>query len=171
MRLAVLPAFGSKWLLPRLKDFYIAHPGVTIHLYFLPHIEALDFNASEVQAAIYVGVSGWHDLTIDLLKAEELVVIASPLLNYTQHVHSEQRVAEELLLGVSGNSKIWCEWFSYHSLPYFSMRIGPTFETISHLIRAVIEGVGIGLVPRILVEEELLRGDLVCWGKPLTTYN
>ncbi len=92
LRLAVLPAFGSKWLLPRLKDFYIARPGVTIHLYFLPHIEALDFNASEVQAAIYVGLGGWHDLTIDLLKTEELVVIANPLLSYAKHRHSEQRV-------------------------------------------------------------------------------
>ena len=68
LRLAVLPVFGSKWLLPRLKDFYFEHPGMTIHLYFMPHVEALDFNASEVEAAIYVGAGERHNLTIDLLK-------------------------------------------------------------------------------------------------------
>lgn len=168
LRLAGFPAFGSKWLLPRLKIFCFAHPGMTLHLYFMPHVEALDFNATEVDAAIYVGVGGRHVLAIDLLKAEELVVIASPLLNNAQHVHSEQRIAKELLLDVSDKSQVWCEWFSYYSLAYCSMHIGPA---ISYLIRAVIEGVGIGLAPRILVEEKLLREDLVGWGESLTTYN
>jgi DNA-binding transcriptional LysR family regulator len=38
------------------------------------------------------------------------------------------------------------------------MRLGPSFELTSHLIQAVRAGIGIGLVPRILVEEELASG-------------
>lgn len=52
LRLATLPTFGSKWLLPRLKDFYTAHPGMTVHLH--SRIESIDFDTSEIDAAIVV---------------------------------------------------------------------------------------------------------------------
>jgi DNA-binding transcriptional LysR family regulator len=49
------------------------------------------------------------------------------------------------------------------------MRIGPSFEMTSHLIQAVRANIGVGLVPRILVEEELLKGELLQLGEPITS--
>ena len=40
LRLATLPTFGSKWLLPRLHDFYKTHPGMLVHIN--SRIEAID---------------------------------------------------------------------------------------------------------------------------------
>lgn len=165
LRLATLPTFGSKWLLPRLKDFYTAHPGMTVHLH--SRIEAIDFDTSEIDAAICVGHGDWPGLTAHRLHTEELVVIASPLLSEAQRTAAEQHMDDQLLLNVSSNAQAWTEWFSHHSLPHRAMRIGPSFELTSHLIHAVRVGIGIGLVPRILVEEELLKGELMCLGEPI----
>ncbi len=30
--LAILPAFGTRWLSPRLNAFLVKHPGITVHL-------------------------------------------------------------------------------------------------------------------------------------------
>jgi len=167
LRLATLPTFGSKWLLPRLKDFYTAHPGMTVHLH--SRIEAIDFDTSEIDAAICVGAGDWPGLSALPLHTEELVVIASAQLSLAERDEAEQHIAGQLLLNVSSNAQAWAEWFTHHGLPHRSMRIGPSFEMTSHLIQAVRANIGVGLVPRILVEDELLNGELLQLGKPITS--
>jgi hypothetical protein len=49
------------------------------------------------------------------------------------------------------------------------MRVGPSFELTSHLIQAVRAGIGIGLVPKVLVEDELTRHELVPIGDAITS--
>ncbi|CAM2168255.1 hypothetical protein PSAC2689_180032 [Paraburkholderia sacchari] len=47
------------------------------------------------------------------------------------------------------------------------MRIGPSFELTLHLIQAVRAGMGIGLVPKVLVEDEFNRKELVSIGNAI----
>lgn len=49
------------------------------------------------------------------------------------------------------------------------MRLGPSFELTSHLIQAVRAGIGIGLVPRILVTDELANGELISLDLPFAS--
>lgn len=158
LRLATLPTFGSKWLLPRLNDFYKAHPGMLVHLH--SRIEAIDFDTSEIDAAIGVASRDLPGLISHRLHAEELLVIL-PAQAATEQPHwSPTRISEQLLLNVANNPHAWGEWFSHHGLPHRSMRLGPSFELTSHLIQAVQAGIGVGLVPRVLVEDELAKGAL-----------
>ena len=45
-------------------------------------------------------------------------------------------------------------------LPASRLRLGPQFELTSHLIQAVASGIGVGLLPSFLVEDELKSGTL-----------
>jgi DNA-binding transcriptional LysR family regulator len=45
--------------------------------------------------------------------------------------------------------------------------MGPSFELTGHLIQAVTAGLGIGLVPQVLVTEELASGQLVQLFEPV----
>ncbi|NBA93871.1 LysR substrate-binding domain-containing protein [Pseudomonas sp. R5(2019)] len=167
LRLATLPTFGSKWLLPRLHDFYAAHPGMLVHIH--SRIEAIDFETSEIDAAIGVGSGDLPGLISHRLHAEQLVVIASP--SAAEHVEqlTPQQISEYVLLNVANNPHAWGEWFSHHGLPHRAMRLGPSFELTSHLIQAVRAGIGIGLVPRILVEEELHNGEVISPGEGIAS--
>ncbi|MBF8637995.1 LysR substrate-binding domain-containing protein [Pseudomonas fulva] len=158
LRLATLPTFGSKWLLPRLNDFYKAHPGMLVHLH--SRIEAIDFDTSEIDAAIGVASCDLPGLISHRLHAEELLVILPAQAANEQPHWSPTRISEQLLLNVANNPHAWGEWFSHHGLPHRSMRLGPSFELTSHLIQAVQAGIGVGLVPRVLVEDELAKGAL-----------
>ncbi|MEG1626657.1 LysR substrate-binding domain-containing protein [Pseudomonas sp.] len=158
LRLATLPTFGSKWLLPRLHAFYRSHPEVLVHIN--SRIEPVDFATSGIDAAIVVATSELPGLICHRLHAEELMVILSPTLAATRPTWSPQNISQQVLLSVANNANAWGEWFTHHGLTHHAMRLGPSFELTSHLIQAVRADIGIGLVPRILITEELAGGEL-----------
>lgn len=66
-----------------------------------------------------------------------------------------------MLLNVTTRREAWGQWFERQGLAHRAMRIGPGFELTSHLIQAVVAGIGIGLVPRVLAESELTSTSLI----------
>ncbi|WP_341958640.1 LysR substrate-binding domain-containing protein [Pseudomonas sp. RC10] len=159
LRLATLPTFGSKWLLPRLHDFYTNHPGMLVHIN--SRIDAVDFDTSGIDAAIVVGHTGLPGLISHRLHAEELVVVIAPQVAGNHQDWTPDKIAGQMLLNVANNPNVWGDWFSHHHLPHRMMRLGPSFELTSHLIQAVKAGIGIGLVPRILVTDEIASAELI----------
>ncbi|MBS7780885.1 LysR substrate-binding domain-containing protein [Acidovorax sp. CCYZU-2555] len=166
LRLATLPTYGSKWLLPRLHDFYRSHPGVTVHIH--SRIGPIDFNAEEIDAAITVGTDDWADLRAHCLHNEFLVAIASPEALACKPATPEW-IASQTLLTVASNQKGWAQWFSHYGLDHRQMKIGPSFELTSHLVQAVRAGMGVGLVPRALIDEEERRGQVLEVGAPIVS--
>lgn len=159
LRLATLPTFGSKWLLPRLHEFYRRHPEVLVHIN--SRIEPVDFATSGIDAAIVVASGEQPGLVSHLLHAEELVVILSPALAASRPRWTTEDISQQVLLNVANNPHAWGDWFTHHGLAHQAMRLGPSFELTSHLIQAVRADIGIGLVPRILITDELAEGKLV----------
>jgi DNA-binding transcriptional LysR family regulator len=167
LRLATLPTFGSKWLLPRLHDFYKTHPGMLVHIN--SRIDAIDFETSGIDAAIVVGNADVPGLISHRLHTEELMVIISPEAAQAHDVWTSERIGGQTLLNVASNANVWGEWFSHHGLAHRMMRLGPSFELTSHLIQAVRAGIGIGLVPRILVADELANSELISLDLPFAS--
>ncbi|GGJ78093.1 LysR substrate-binding domain-containing protein [Pseudomonas matsuisoli] len=167
LRLALLPTFGSKWLLPRLHHFYEANPGVQVHIH--SRIQAVDFDEGDIDAAISVGSGDWPGLVAHRLLDESMVVVASPSVFAPSAPLTIEALAEQTLLQVASHPPLWIEWFSRHGLDPTRMRGGPSFELTSHLIQAVRAGIGVGLVPQLLVEDELRQGQLVTVGKSVTS--
>lgn len=164
LRVATLPTFGSTWLLPRLHDFYQQHPDVTLHIH--SRIGKLDFDVEPLDAAITVGMEPWPGVESVLIAKEVLQAVYCP-----QSTLSESIVPawahEQTLLTVASHSQSWSSWFSHYQLDHRRMRLGPSFELTSHLLQAVRARIGLGLVPLMLVQNELSRGELVALGEPI----
>lgn len=170
LRVATLPTFGAKWLMPRLPRFYQAYPSWQIDLH--SRIGPVDFAARDLDAAIAVGDGRWPELIAHRLHDEELVLVGSPAAlpaawrarggrAKRRAAPSAARLAGLALLRVRSfpdAGRVWCE---AQGVPHDALRPGPSFELTSHLIQAVIAGIGVALVPRMLVEEELRDGRLV----------
>lgn len=168
LRLATLPTFGSKWLLPHLHEFYAAHPGVNLHIH--SRIGSIDFRSDDIDAAITVGIGDWPELTAHRLYNEFLIAIASAdVKDRVADTLTPSWATKQTLLGVTSNQQAWAEWFSHYQLDHRQMRVGPSFELTSHLIQAVRAGMGIGLVPKVLIEDELSREDVVTIGDAITS--
>ncbi len=164
LRLATLPTFGSKWLLPKLHDFYAKHHKITLHIH--SRIGALDFSDREIDAAITVGEGNWPHWIAHPIQNEHLIVIASPQ-QAQRHALSPEWVAQQTLLTVASNPEAWDSWFIQNQLDPSGMKKGPSFELTSHLAQAVHSGLGVGLIPHIFVKEEIARGELLSLGEPI----
>jgi DNA-binding transcriptional LysR family regulator len=156
LQLAALPTFASKWLMPRLNDFMSAHPGILVHVH--SRIGHFDLERSGMDAAIGVSEAPWPGVQAHRLIDETLLPVISPALAKT--VRSASCISEHLLLQVANRPDVWDQWFATYEVPESRMRFGPQFELTSHLLQAVAAGVGVGLVPSFLVEEEIRTGVL-----------
>lgn len=158
LNLAVLPTFGARWLMPRLHSFYAANPNVIVHMH--SRIGYFDLETAGVDAVIGVGNDELSGLISHRLLEEELVLVASPGLLAQHPVKSARDLDSLLLLRVATRPNVWQDWFDACNVRLRGSHLGPTFELTSHLIQAVATGIGVGLVPRCLVEEELQSGNL-----------
>lgn len=161
LNLAVLPTFGSKWLLPKMHEFYARHPRSLVHVHSRIIHADNPSSVSDMQAIIYAGKGDWPGYVSHLLLQEKLVVVASPKALPESLEMSLNDVTNHLLLNVVSRPNSWSDWFDLNKLDHQKMRTGPSFELTAHLIQAVSAGVGIGLVPDILVQDEIKSGALV----------
>lgn len=168
IHLASLPTFAAKWLMPRLTTFYSSHPDVLVHVH--SRIGQFDLELAGMDAAIGVGDGRWPGLVSYHLLDEHMVPVASPALASKHHLDEPADLREQTLLQVAARPDCWSRWHAKYAQPGHVMRLGPQFELTSHLIQAAVAGVGVGLVPHCLVEDELRNGTLVVpFDAPLDT--
>ncbi|MDP9514018.1 LysR substrate-binding domain-containing protein [Pseudomonas protegens] len=161
LNLAVLPTFGSKWLLPKMHEFYARHPRNLVHIHSRIIHADNPSSVGDMQAIICAGKGDWPGYVSHLLLREKLIVIASPKALVGNPELSLDELPHHLLLNVVSRPNGWSDWFDFNNLDHQKMRTGPSFELTAHLIQAVAAGIGIGLVPDILVQEEIESGAVV----------
>ena len=72
------PAFGAKWLIPRIVDFRNEHPGIQVRID--PSLEAVDPAKEAVEVAIRFGQGNYPGLQVDHLLAQQVIPVCSPAL-------------------------------------------------------------------------------------------
>ncbi|MCC6002631.1 MAG: LysR family transcriptional regulator, partial [Pararhodobacter sp.] len=78
LRLAILPTFGTRWLMPRIPAFVRRHPEITLQ--FATRIGHFDLVAEGMDAAIHSGRADWPGARMTLLLQESVVPVAAPSL-------------------------------------------------------------------------------------------
>jgi LysR family glycine cleavage system transcriptional activator len=159
LNLAILPTFGTRWLIPRLSAFMAAHPEVQVD--FSTRLEVFDFADEDVDAAIHSGSGDWPGAVLDHLMDEEVVVVASPALVRKAHLRRPADVRDQVLLQLASRPQAWSEWLAGTEVAGVDARRGPRFEHFAMVLQAAVSGLGIAVVPRFLAEEELREGQLV----------
>jgi len=157
LELGVVPTFATKWLLPRLPGFLALHPGITVNL--ASRTRPFLFDETPLDAAIHAGNALWPGTEGIVLMHEDLVAVCSPALRAVAGAAPDW--ARQPLLQISTRPYNWRDWFRSQDLAVDNDMAGPRFELFSMVAEAAIQGMGIGLVPQMLIEEELARGTLV----------
>jgi len=159
LELGVVPTFATKWLLPRLTGFLREHPEVTVNL--TPRTRPFLFDDTNLDAAIYAGESTWPGTEGFFLMRESLVAVGSPKLIAPRRAIGAKDVARYTLLQQTTRPFAWRTWFASLGMEAENDLAGPRLELFSMLTEAAIQGMGIALIPRFLIEDELRRGLLV----------
>ena len=174
LKLGVVPTFATRWLLPKLHKLNAQHPEITVHLE--TSTKPFLFNENVFDAAIFAGtqqqIEHWPGIQAHYLMDEEVVPVCSPKLienNFPDAEmtddHSFNLSDEELLqlplLQQTTRPSIWQEWFQAHQLQHPKPFDGQRHELFSMLSVAASHGMGMALIPQMLIEAELRKKELV----------
>lgn len=159
LELAVVPTFGTQWLLPRLKDFQRHNPQITVHL--TNRTRPFLFADTDFDAAIYSGDGDWPGTQTSRLMEEHPVPVCSPALLQGQSALTPARIAELALLQQSTRPYAWRQWFASLDMNVPRDLSGPRYELFSMLAQAAVHEMGIALIPPFLIQRELREGSLV----------
>ncbi|GAB1387094.1 LysR substrate-binding domain-containing protein [Melaminivora sp.] len=170
--LAAVPTFATRWLLPRLPLLAREHPDITVHI----DVQTRPFLFADTtfDAALFAGtpaqVERWPGVSARWLMHEDIVPVCSPQLLAQAARRSPgrawqpvaaQALAELPLLQQSTRPQAWQQWFASAGVQAPRALHGPRLELFSMLAAAAAQGLGVALIPPLLIEEELARAALV----------
>ena len=156
LELAVIPTFTNKWLIPRLGKFNARYPGITLNLSERP--EPFLFTVSPFDAAIHFNHPAWAGMIRRELFQEALVPVCSPQLLEAFAGPDLNRMP---LLHKASMPDAWREYCFEMDIALDNPMRGSRYDLYSMIIEAAVAGLGVALVPRLYVENELRQEQLV----------
>ena len=161
--LAVVPTLATRWLIPRLAALAREQPQLTVHID--AQTRPFLFGDSGVDAAIFAGtgeqVRQWAGTRAQLLFEEVVVPVCSPALLRGRVELSPSALADMPLLQQSTRPDAWRQWFESQQVDAPRAMAGPRYEQYSMQVAAAASGLGVALMPTLLIEAELAAGQLV----------
>lgn len=166
LSLAILPAFGTRWLAPRLRRFAVSNPGVTVNL--ATRLKRFNFSAEGFDAAIHFGRDDWRDAGHMKLFDERLTACISPDLLKSHPVITVEDMRGLPLLQLETRQSAWRLWFAAQGgrAPDGG---GMLFDQFAPMTQSAIAGLGVALLPDFIAAPELAEGRLVSLLTPSVT--
>lgn len=158
LSLAVLPAFGTRWLAPRLAGFQRTNPGVTLNL--ATRLKRFNLVAEGFDAAIHYGSGDWRSVKHMKLFDERVTACASPEFLRSNRITIPADLKHLPLFQIEGRPSAWMSWFEAHGvIP--DRGHGMLFDQFAPMTQAAIVGLGVALLPDYLAEADIAEGRLV----------
>ena len=163
LQLAAVPTFATRWLIPRLPELKRQQPELTVHIE--TRTRPFMFADTPFDAALFAGtpeqVTNWAGTQALKLLDEVVLPVCAPSLLQGSASLSPEIIASLPLLQQSTRPLAWRQWFEAQGVAAPQALSGARFELFSMTAAAAVFGLGVALVPKLLVEDELARGDLV----------
>lgn len=164
LTLSVVPTLASVWLLPRLQQFALRHPGIEV--VFVPYRRDEDFSGTEPDAAILAGTGAeWSpDWDCDYVIGREVVPVAHPARLRDRREAGRWAAPADLLgeplLYHTSTPNRWQQWLRAVGVPESGLKLASGFDHVSILIQAARTDMGIALLQRCLIQDEIAAGHL-----------
>jgi len=155
LNVATVPAFGNRWLVPRLGRFGEKHSGITVNVFTRP--EVFDFNEEPMDVAIHFGSSAWMGCRGIQIMDETMVPVASPKLLENRSCDVPADLLRFPLLVLSCRPDSWENWLSLIDVEFDYIH-GQLFDQMEACAAAAINGAGIALLPKFLFQREIESG-------------
>ncbi len=157
-RIATLASFASQFLVPRLPEFRAKHPDIEIE--FFTSVRLVDLEREEADVAVRYGLGQYKGLVSQQLVKGILTPVCSPDL-FQQHggdLHC--LLANARRIQTAGYTE-WRDWSAAAGVDLSETQPAYMIEDFLVAIRALVMGQGLGLLPQILVRDQIDSGELV----------
>ena len=122
----------------------------------------VDFAREGIDCGIRYGAGDWPGLVSQRLFETALLPVCSPsLLDGAHPLRQPADLAQHTLLHALDGIDDWRLWLRAAGVPEIDPTRGPKFDSIPLVLQAAVNGAGVGIGRRQLVEAELAAGRLV----------
>lgn len=179
LTISALPTIASHWLMPRLHQFSQIDRKTEIHI--VSSIEPVNFIGKSADIAIRVGrlpgeqspktapridlqmVTSWNDITADRLFPDILApVCAVALLDGCERFRRVEDLLKFPLIHTATRRHAWPDWLRAHGvLDIGRDQKGAEYGHFFMSLDAARKGLGIALIPEILLQNTAVTDELV----------
>jgi LysR family glycine cleavage system transcriptional activator len=173
LSVSTTPFFANAWLVPRLTSFQQAHPDIDLQI--STSSAPVDLARSGIDVAIRHGLGRYAGLASERVLTLEVVPVASPQLVRQRGMPGCAADLARWPLVHDAERQAWHRWFSARGLLELGTLRGPSFDDPTLMLKAVLAGQGVGLLPMALVASEIDQDHLVkladeAWVEDLAYY-
>ncbi len=156
LTVSCLPSFAARWLAPRLGKFMELHPDTELVLQSSGQLQ--DLVRDGVDVGIRFGTGQYPGMEVEELMGDSYYPVASTGYRKGQMPKSPKDLKQQRLLL---SDEPWSPWFQAAGVAMSEPSGGVRFQDMSFVIRAALDGEGIGLVRHVVAEQEIAQGSLV----------
>lgn len=156
-----VPSIAAQWLMPRLSRFSSLHPDIDVRLN--ASVGVVDLAAAEADFDIRYGtVFPDAGVVVQPFPEETIVVLCAPsLASGRPGIKRPSHVNGRTLIHSEVNLYTWRDWQRDHPAAQLELDRGPRFDRSFMAISAAVDGVGVALESKLLIERELQSRRLV----------
>ena len=165
LTISVAPMFAAKWLVPRLQQFEVVHPGIDLRI--SSSLATIDFQRDGFDAAVRLGHGRYPGLVAIKLFEESVTPMCSPrLFAGTRRPLVPNDLQGQVLLhddslASNPNAPNWSTWLKAAGIDSVDASRGTRFSQPDHALQAAIDGAGVVLGWRRLAADDISAGRLV----------
>ncbi|CAG9174038.1 transcriptional regulator GcvA [Cupriavidus pampae] len=165
LKINMPPTFAVKWLIPRMDSFMRAHPDIDLKVSTSNH--RIDFERDDFDMAIRYGRGDYPGLHAELCLPVEVIPVCAPSLLNGQHpLETPADLRHHTLLHDDStytdvSNPDWAMWLEHAGVTDVDATRGPSFWPSHLVINAAISGLGVALIKKNWIEQDLAEGRLV----------
>ena len=137
------PTLASLWLMPRLRGFAQAHPGISLNL-SAAHTHS-DFGLGQADLDIRYGVPRWSELVVEPLFEERIVPLASPAFIRERRLRRIEQLRDVPLIQSNVSIVQWSDWLARYSGQRAPDRFALRFDRAQMSLDAATQRLGVAL--------------------------
>lgn len=160
LRIAVLPTFAMRLLVPRLARFKQKFPDLKLQVDTYPSLGPSDPDV-EADIAVWLGRGGWPNLVSEHLFDEELVPVGSPALIAGHPIRSSEDVQNFLLLHAQRRPDDWKTWLEAAGVTKIDPQNGLRLEYSGLVYQGAIDGLGLAMAQTTFIQDDIVQKRLV----------
>jgi LysR family transcriptional regulator, glycine cleavage system transcriptional activator len=165
LRVSASTSVAAKWLVPRLDDYMLLHPGAEVQLDVSDRVR--DFGRDEIDVAIRFGNGNYPGARTDRLFDNTIFPVCSPaLLKSKKPLKHPRDLLQHRLIHVewSGQGVTWPNWRMWMlaaGVSDYKETSGLYLDNSGLALQAAVDGQGVALGDSSLVSDDLAAGRLV----------
>jgi DNA-binding transcriptional LysR family regulator len=156
-------AVAMLWLLPRLAKFHLARPDIDLR--YVVSDSFLDVGEADVDVLLRYGDGKWPGFVAHRLFDDELMAVCSPeYLRRRPPLKGPTDLFNERLIHLENGDPSWEDWetwFAKQGVNQAPLLRGQRINSYLIVLQAAVDGLGIALGWRRLIESHLRQGSLV----------